>query len=57
MFYTNWPNDVHIGKHSWTKNDVQFFVVKTNLLDDHDSQIGELGLYEEFLELVVIHIG
>jgi hypothetical protein len=57
MFYTNWPNDVHIGKHSWTKNDVQFFVVKTNLLDDHDSQIGELGLYEEFLEQVVIHIG
>jgi hypothetical protein len=27
-----------------------FFVVKANLLDDHDSEIGELGLYEEFLK-------
>ncbi len=34
-----------------------FLVVESNLLEDHDNEIEELGLYEEFLEQVVIHIG
>jgi hypothetical protein len=29
---------------------ILFFVIEANLLDDHDSEIEELGLYEEFLE-------
>jgi hypothetical protein len=51
MIYKNWPINVCTRSCSWVENDVyKFFVAKASLFYHHESEIEEIGFFEELPE-------
>jgi hypothetical protein len=47
MIYKNWLNDAKVGCSLANENVMKFFAIETHLLESHEVELIEVGMFEE----------